>query len=197
MCKFICESTAKGLRIMDLDELKRRCLECRDCELCGNRHHVVFGEGNPNAKLMFIGEGPGETEDLTGRPFVGKAGQLFDKMLLAVGLKREEVYIANMVKCRPPKNRDPETQETETCIKYLREQVKLIDPKIIVCLGRISACRLIGADFRVTKHHGQWVDKGKIRFMGTYHPAALLRNPSNKPDAFEDFLKIKDEYGKL
>ena len=181
---------------MDMNELKEKCLECRDCKLCETRTNVVFGEGNPNAKLMFIGEGPGETEDQTGRPFVGKAGQLLEKMILAIGLTRDEVYIANMVKCRPPKNRDPEQDETETCIKYLREQVKLIDPEFIVCLGRISACRLIDPDFRVTKQHGQWINKGKIRFMGTFHPSALLRNPTQKPEAFEDFLKIKLEYNK-
>lgn len=181
---------------MNLNELKEKCLNCRDCKLCETRTNVVFGEGNPNARLMFIGEGPGETEDQTGRPFVGKAGQLLEKMILAIGLTRDEVYIANMVKCRPPKNRDPETDETETCIKYLREQVKLIDPEFIVCLGRISACRLIDPDFRVTKQHGQWISKGKIKFMGTFHPSALLRNPTQKPEAFEDFLKIRDEYNK-
>lgn len=182
---------------MDINELKLKCISCRDCKLSLTRTNVVFGEGDPKAKLMFVGEGPGETEDLTGRPFVGKAGQLLEKMILAVGLTREEVYIANMVKCRPPKNRDPEEEETETCIKYLREQARLIEPKIIVCLGRIAACRLIDPQFRVTKQHGQWIDKGKIRFIGTYHPSALLRNPSQKPDAFEDFLKIKKEYDKL
>lgn len=181
---------------MDLLELKEKCLVCRDCKLCETRTNVVFGEGNPNARLMFVGEGPGETEDKTGRPFVGKAGQLLEKMILAIGLTRDEVYIANMVKCRPPKNRDPEPQETETCIKYLREQVRLIDPEFIVCLGRISACRLIDPEFRVTKQHGNWVQKGKIKIMGTFHPSALLRNPSQKPEAFEDFLKIKAELEK-
>jgi DNA polymerase len=181
---------------MTLDELKQKCLDCKDCKLCQTRTNVVFGEGNENAKLMFIGEGPGETEDETGRPFVGKAGQLLDKMILAIGLNREDVYIANMVKCRPPKNRDPEQEETETCIKHLREQVKLISPKMIVCLGRISACRLIDPDFKVTKQHGIWVQKGNIKFMGTFHPSALLRNPLQKPEAFEDFLKIKEEYDK-
>ena len=187
----------KGVKRMTLDELKKKCLACKDCKLCKERTNVVFGEGNENARLMFIGEGPGETEDNTGRPFVGKAGQLLDKMLLAIGLAREDVYIANMVKCRPPKNRDPEQDETETCIKHLREQVKLISPKMIVCLGRISACRLIDPDFKVTKQHGIWVQKGNIKFMGTFHPSALLRNPLQKPEAFEDFLKIKDEYDKF
>lgn len=179
---------------MDIDMLKEKCAKCTECGLCETRTNVVFGDGNPRAKLMFVGEGPGENEDLTGIPFVGRAGQLLDKMLAAVEIDRKEVYIANMVKCRPPHNRDPETKEVETCIKYLREQVKLISPKLIVCLGRIAACRLISPDFRVTKQHGQWIDKGNIRFMGTYHPSALLRNPLQKPDAFEDFLKIKKEY---
>ncbi len=182
---------------MTLDDLKQKCLSCNDCKLCQTRTNVVFGEGNPNAKLMFIGEGPGETEDNTGRPFVGKAGQLLDKMILAIGLTRDDVYIANMVKCRPPKNRDPEQDETETCIKHLREQVKIINPKIIVCLGRISACRLIDPDFKVTKQHGVWVQKGNIKFMGTFHPSALLRNPLQKPEAFEDFLKIRQEYDRV
>ena len=145
---------------------------------------------------MFVGEAPGEQEDLSGIPFVGRAGQLLDKFLYAVDINREDVYIANILKCRPPKNRDPEQDETETCIKYLREQVKLIDPEFIVCLGRISACRLIDPEFRVTKQHGQWIQKGKIKFMGTFHPSALLRNPTQKPEAFEDFLKIKLEYNK-
>lgn len=179
--------------VTDINELRTKCLNCRDCKLCETRHSVVFGEGNADADIMLVGEGPGETEDDTGRPFVGKAGQLLRKMLVAVELPPEDVYIANIVKCRPPKNRDPEDGECEACIKYLREQVRLIRPKVIVCLGRISASRLISPDFRVTKQHGEWIDKGNIRFMGTYHPSALLRNPSNKPDAFEDFLKIKAE----
>ncbi len=182
---------------MNLTELKEKCAACRDCKLSETRTNVVFGEGNENAKLMFIGEGPGETEDLTGRPFVGRAGQLLDKMLLAVDLTRDDVYIANIVKCRPPKNRDPETDESENCIKYLREQVRIINPQLIVCLGRISACRLIDPEFKVTRQHGVWFNKGKIKFMGTFHPSALLRNSNNKPDAFEDFLKIKEEFDKL
>jgi DNA polymerase len=183
--------------MLEWNELEKACQSCNRCGLCETRHNVVFGVGPKTADVMFIGEGPGETEDETGRPFVGKAGQLLDKMILAIGLTREDVYIANMVKCRPPKNRDPEQEETETCIKHLREQVKLISPKMIVCLGRISACRLIDPDFKVTKQHGIWVKKGNIKFMGTFHPSALLRNPLQKPEAFEDFLKIKEEYDKI
>lgn len=179
---------------MELENLKYKCLSCRDCKLYKTRNNVVFGEGDPNADIMFVGEGPGQTEDETGRPFVGKAGQLLDKYLLAVGLKREEVYIANIVKCRPPGNRDPEDGEAEACIKHLREQVKIIRPRFIVCLGRIAACRLISPDFKVTRQHGQFFERGGIRFMGTYHPSALLRNPGNRPDAYEDFLKLYKEY---
>ena len=182
---------------MEFEGLKAKCMICRDCGLCETRTNVVFGDGDPGAKLMFIGEGPGQNEDLTGIPFVGKAGQLLDKMLAAVEIDRKEVYIANMVKCRPPRNRDPESEEIETCIKYLREQVRLISPRLIVCLGRIAACRLISPDFRVTKQHGLWIDKGNIRFMGTFHPSALLRNPMQKPEAFEDFIKIKQEYDRI
>lgn len=182
---------------MDFEGLKAKCMICRDCGLCETRTNVVFGDGDPGAKLMFIGEGPGQNEDLTGIPFVGKAGQLLDKMLAAVEIDREKVYIANMVKCRPPRNRDPESEEIETCIKYLREQVRLISPRMIVCLGRIAACRLISPDFLVTKQHGLWIDKGNIRFMGTFHPSALLRNPMQKPEAFEDFIKIKQEYDRI
>lgn len=175
--------------------LKEECLNCRKCGLCETRTNVVFGCGNPNAKVMFIGEGPGENEDLTGQPFVGRAGKLLDKFIEAIGLTREEVFIANMVKCRPPRNRDPKPEEVELCLDYLRRQVKLISPKIIVCLGRISACRLIDPDLKVTKQHGEIFQKGEYKFMPTFHPAALLRNPNQKPAAFEDFLKIREMIG--
>ena len=154
---------------------------------------MVFGVGNINSRVMFVGEGPGENEDLQGEPFVGRAGKLLDKYLAAIDLDRTKVYIANMVKCRPPHNRDPKPEEVEKCLPFLRRQVQLIRPAIIVCLGRIAACRLISPGFRVTKDHGVWYEKGGIKFMGTFHPAALLRNPNNKADAFEDFLKIRDE----
>lgn len=179
---------------MDLEMLKAECDECTACKLSETRHNVVFGEGSENAKLMFVGEGPGETEDLTGRPFVGKAGMLLDKMLLAAEIEREKVYIANIVKCRPPHNRDPEQSEEDACIEHLRNQVRIIRPQLIVCLGRIAACRLISPDFKVTRQHGQLIKKGNIMFIGTYHPSALLRNPENKPAAFEDMLKIAKIY---
>lgn len=177
--------------------LHEQVCHCTACRLCETRTNVVFGDGNPEAKILFIGEGPGEREDATGTPFVGRAGQLLDKMLAAVDLDRTKVYIANMVKCRPPQNRDPRPDEVEACIGYLRRQVALIKPTLIVCLGRVAAMRLISADFKVTRQHGEIIEKGGLRFMGTFHPAALLRNPHQKPEAFEDFLKIRAEYDKL
>ena len=177
--------------------LEERCKSCTACGLCETRTHVVFGDGNPDTNLMFIGEGPGQQEDLTGRAFVGRGGQLLDKFLAAIDLDRTQLYIGNMVKCRPPQNRDPKPEETESCIGFLREQVRIIRPKIIVCLGRIAACRLIDPGFKVTRQHGEWVEKGGIKFMGTFHPAALLRNPSQKPAAYEDFLKIRTELDRI
>ena len=177
---------------MTLDQLKSECNGCRKCELAETRTNVVFGVGNEHAGVMFIGEGPGENEDLKGEPFVGRAGQLLDKFLAAVDLDRTKVYIANMVKCRPPKNRDPKPEEQEACIGYLRKQVGIIRPKIIVCLGRISAQRLIDPAFKVTVQHGEIYEKNGVKMMGTVHPAALLRNPNNKPAALEDFIKIRD-----
>ena len=174
------------------EQLKNDCMQCRKCALCETRTNLVFGVGNENAEVLFIGEGPGENEDLQGEPFVGRGGKLLDKYLEAVNLDRKKnIYIANMVKCRPPQNRDPKPEEQDACIQWLREQTRLIRPKIIVCLGRISAQRLIDKDFRVTKQHGQFIEKGGILFMGTFHPAALLRNPNQKPDALEDFLALE------
>ena len=145
---------------MTWEELENTCENCKKCSLCKTRTNVVFGTGNREAKLMFIGEAPGENEDLSGVPFVGRAGKLFDLYLEAVDIPRDSVYIANMLKCRPPKNRDPLPAEEDLCIDYLREQVKLIRPKLIVCLGRISAMRLIKPDFKITKEHGIWYTKG-------------------------------------
>ncbi len=174
------------------EQLKADCMKCRKCALCETRTNLVFGVGNENAEVMFIGEGPGENEDLQGEPFVGRGGKLLDKYLEAIDLdRRKNIYIANMVKCRPPKNRDPLPDEQDKCIDWLREQTRLIKPKIIVCLGRISAQRLISKDFKVTKQHGEFIEKGGMLFMGTFHPAALLRNPNQKPDALEDFLALQ------
>jgi len=180
-----------------LNELKNIVLNCKKCRLSSKRINVVFGEGNPNAKIMFIGEGPGEDEDKTGRPFVGKAGQLLTKMIEAIDLKREEVYIANIVKCRPPNNRVPYDDEAINCIPYLRKQVALIRPKIIVCLGATAARHIIDKNIRITKDRGIWVKKGEFLIMPTYHPSALLRDPSKKKDAWEDFKKIREELQRL
>lgn len=176
---------------MSLEELKKACFECEKCSLCKTRTNCVFGVGNENADIMFVGEAPGEQEDLSGAPFVGRAGQLLDKFLYAVDIKREDTYIANILKCRPPKNRDPLPEEEDACIDYLRQQVAVIDPKIIVCLGRISAMRLIKPDFKITKEHGTWFKKGNILMTAVYHPAALLRDPRKKEDMLEDMKKIK------
>ena len=182
----------------NFEELKENCLNCRRCGLCETRTNVVVGVGNPRAGIMFIGEGPGENEDLQGEPFVGRGGQLLDKMLAAVDLDRKtNIYIANIVKCRPPKNRDPLPEEQEACIEWLRNQVALIRPKIIVCLGRIAAMRLIKPDIKITKEHGRFIEKNGILMMATLHPAALLRNPNQKPAAFEDFLKLREKIDEL
>lgn len=174
------------------EELEKRCQNCRECSLCETRTNVVFGDGSRTAEIMFVGEGPGAHEDEQGVPFVGKAGQLLDDMLAIIGLDRTMVYIANIVKCRPPQNRDPQPAESEACMPWLREQFRLLKPKIVVCLGRIAAQRMIRKDFSVTKEHGQLYEKGGILFMGTFHPAALLRSPQNKPAAFADFIALRD-----
>ena len=182
---------------LNWEALESRCSNCHSCPLGDTRTNLVFGTGNRNADLMFVGEAPGEQEDLTGIPFVGKAGQLLDRYLYAVGIPRESVYIANILKCRPPHNRDPQPSEEDACIGHLREQVKLIDPKIIVCLGRVSAMRLIKPDFRITKEHGVFVRKGKYLMTAVYHPSALLRDPAKKEDMLIDMERIKAELDKL
>ena len=181
-----------------LEELRCSLLDCKKCKLCLERRNVVFGVGNPNARVMLIGEGPGKNEDEQGEPFVGRAGVLLDKLLASVNLSRNHnVFIANMVKCRPPQNRDPEPDEMEACLPFLREQVRLIRPKIIVCVGRISAQRLIDPAFKVTQQHGVYFDKNGTLMMGTLHPAALLRNPSQKEIAFEDWLGLQKKIMEL
>ncbi len=177
---------------MDWTELEEKCISCTLCSLYKTKTNTVFGCGNRSADLMFIGEAPGEREDATGIPFVGAAGQLFDKYLAAVGLRRDEVYIANILKCRPPHNRDPLPEEGDACICYLREQVRLIRPKIIVCLGRIAAFRLIKPDFKITKEHGIMLKKGAFVITAVYHPAALLRDALKKEDMYRDMKKIKE-----
>ena len=178
----------------DWETLEKDCQSCQKCALCQTRQKVVFGTGNRNAEVLFIGEGPGANEDEQGLPFVGRAGQLLDKMLAGVGLSRERnIFIANTVKCRPPQNRDPLPEEQEACLDWLREQVRLLRPKIIVCLGRISACRFIDPDFKVTRQHGQFFEKNGVLMMGTLHPAAILRNPNQKPMAFADLIALRDK----
>jgi DNA polymerase len=175
---------------MEWNELKKCCAECDKCALHETRTNCVFGVGNENADLMFIGEAPGEQEDLSGTPFVGRAGQLLDKFLYAVDIDREDVYIANILKCRPPDNRDPLPEEQDACMEYLREQVRLIRPKVIVCLGRISAMRLIKPDFKITKEHGVFFKKNEYTLCAVYHPAALLRDPRKKEDMYTDMKNI-------
>jgi DNA polymerase len=180
------------------ETLKSACLECQKCDLCKGRTNLVFGVGNPQSKVLFVGEGPGEQEDLKGEPFVGRSGQLLDKYLDAVGLDRHKnIYIANIVKCRPPKNRDPLPEEQDACISWLRNQTALMRPKILVCLGRIAAQKIINPNLRITKEHGQWTQKGEMWMTATLHPAALLRDPRKKPDAFEDFLSIRKKMEEL
>ena len=174
------------------ESLRAECLACRRCGLADTRHNVVFGEGSPTAEIMCIGEGPGEQEDLTGRPFVGRGGKLLDDMLSMIDLTREKnVFIANMVKCRPPENRDPLNIEQEACSPYLTKQIELIKPKIIICLGRIAAMKYIREDFKITREHGQWYEKDGISYIALFHPAALLRDPRRRPETFEDLKVIE------
>ena len=179
------------------ERLKQDCGACRGCALADTRTHVVFGDGCETAEIMLIGEGPGANEDAQGEPFVGRAGHLLDDMLEIIGLKRDDVYIANIVKCRPPENRDPLGVEQEACIGYLRRQAALLRPKIIVCLGRIAAMRIIKPDFKITREHGQWFEKSGIQMMAVYHPAALLRDPRRRPETFEDFKSLQQKINAL
>ena len=177
---------------MDFEQLRKSCLGCTACPLCQTRTNVVFGVGSETARVMFVGEGPGEQEDLRGEPFVGPAGRLLDDMLSIIDLDRaKNCYITNIVKCRPPHNRDPLEVEQEACIGYLRKQVRLLRPQIIVCLGRIAAMKLIREDFRITREHGQWTQKNGVWFMALYHPSALLRDEAKRPDTFRDLLSLR------
>ena len=178
---------------MDWGELEQTCQQCNRCALCETRKNVVFGVGYRNADIMFVGEGPGEQEDLKGEPFVGPAGKLLDDMLSIIDLDRSNIYIANIVKCRPPRNRDPLEEEQTACLDYLRQQVSLVKPKIIVCLGRIAATRLIRPDFRITREHGTWTERNGILMTAIYHPSALLRDVTKRPDTFDDLLAIRDK----
>ncbi|MBD5148848.1 MAG: uracil-DNA glycosylase [Oscillibacter sp.] len=177
--------------------LERECQNCHECALCQTRKTVVFGVGNPRAEIMMVGEGPGANEDEQGIPFVGRAGQFLDDMLSIIGLDRTKVYIANIVKCRPPGNRDPLNVEQDACIGYLRRQMALIQPKILICLGRIAAMRLINDKFRITREHGVWYDTGGMRMMAMYHPSALLRDPSKRPETFDDLKSLQGEIKRI
>lgn len=179
------------------DVLERECLACKECSLCQTRQHVVFGVGNPQAEVLLVGEGPGANEDEQGVPFVGRAGQFLDDMLAIIGLDRTKVYIANIVKCRPPGNRDPLNVEQDACIGYLRRQMALIRPKILVCLGRIAAMRLIDEKFRITREHGIWHDVDGMRMMAMYHPSALLRDPGKRPETFDDLKSLQNEIDRI
>ncbi len=179
------------------EALKGECSRCMDCQLGHTRQHLVFGVGNESADVMFIGEGPGEQEDLQGEPFVGPAGKLLDTMLQIIDLDRTQVYIANIVKCRPPRNRDPLPDEQAACMPWLERQLALVDPKILVFLGRIAAMAFIKPDFRITKEHGQWFDVDGRRAMAMYHPSALLRDPSKRPETFVDLKTLQREIRSL
>ena len=173
------------------EKLESECKSCQACALSQTRKNVVFGVGSREAEVLFIGEGPGANEDAEGVPFVGAAGKLLDDMLQMIGLKREAVYIANIVKCRPPRNRDPQPEEQDACIPYLNEQIKLVQPKIIICLGRIAAARLIHNGYRITREHGTWIQQDGIWMTALYHPSALLRDDSKRPETFDDLRSIR------
>ena len=178
--------------MLSWEELEGACKNCKKCALHETRTNVVFGVGNRNAEVMFVGEGPGESEDLKGEPFVGRAGVLLDDMLKIIGLDRaNNIYIANIVKCRPPKNRDPSNTEREMCIDWLRAQYSLIAPKIVVCLGRIAAMELISDVFKITREHGKWFDKDGVRLIALFHPSALLRDPNRRPETFVDLKELE------
>lgn len=179
------------------EELEKSIINCNKCKLCKTRQNIVFGTGNKDAKVIFIGEGPGADEDRKGEPFVGRAGQLMNLAFGVVGIKREEVYIANIVKCRPPSNRNPEDDEALACLDYLRNQVMLVKPKIIVLLGSVALKNILGKEYGITSSRGKWVDKKGIKYMPTWHPAALLRDETKKIDFIEDLEKVIEEIDKL
>lgn len=179
------------------EELEEAIKDCNKCKLCSGRNNIVFGTGNKNADIMFIGEGPGADEDIQGEPFVGKAGQLMNKAFDALEIKREEVYIANIVKCRPPQNRNPEADEAKVCMDYLRNQVLLIKPKIIVLLGNVALKNILGEEYGITNSRGKWIEKKGIWYMPTFHPAALLRDESKKLDFWRDLKLIKEKLKEL
>lgn len=184
-------------KLQQMQDLQRRCAGCQKCALADSRTNLVFGDGNPEAPIMFVGEGPGEQEDLQGVPFVGRAGQLLDQMLDIIGLDRTNYYICNIVKCRPPRNRDPLFLEQDCCTPWLQEQIAIVKPKIIVCLGRIAACRLIDSDYKITRAHGTWEERDGIWMTAIYHPSALLRDELKRPETFDDLKAIQRKLSQL
>ncbi len=173
------------------EELEASIVGCKKCKLCNNRNNIVFGTGNKNARIMFIGEGPGADEDREGIPFVGKAGKLMNMAFDGIGINREEVYIANIVKCRPPSNRNPEDDEAVSCLDYLRNQVMLVKPKIIVLLGSVALKNILGKEYGITASRGKWIERKGILYMPTWHPAALLRDDSKKIEFWQDLKQVK------
>ena len=181
----------------DWEQIERMIQNCRRCGLCQQRHSIVLGEGNRKAEVMLVGEGPGADEDAQGRPFVGKAGQLLDKMFSAIDMRREDLYITNVVKCRPPGNRTPLDEEAQACLPILRMQYRLIRPKIVVCLGATATRYVYNPEARITRVRGQWLEKGGTLFLPTYHPAALLRDESKKKDVWQDLQSIQQTYAEI
>lgn len=179
------------------EELELACKNCNKCKLCNQRHNVVIEEGNRNAKIMFIGEGPGADEDIQGIPFVGRAGKLMNMALAGIGIKREELYITNIVKCRPPGNRNPEKEEADSCKEYLQSQISMVKPEIIVLLGSVALKNILGEEYGITKSRGKWVERNGIKYMPTFHPAALLRDDTKKISFWKDLKTVKQEIEKL
>ena len=179
------------------EELENSIINCNKCKLCKTRQNIVFGVGNKNADIMFIGEGPGADEDTQGEPFVGKAGKLMNMAFDMLGIKREEVYIANIVKCRPPNNRNPQDDEAESCLDYLRNQVILVKPKIIVLLGSVALKNILGKEYGITASRGKWLERKGILYMPTWHPAALLRDENKKIDFIKDLKQVIKRYNEI
>lgn len=179
------------------EELENSIVNCKKCKLCTGRRNIVFGEGNKEADLMFIGEGPGADEDKEGIPFVGRAGQLMNKAFQGLGIDRSKVYIANVVKCRPPGNRVPEVDEAKACLDYLRNQVILVKPKIIVLLGSTALKNILGNEYGITSTRGKWIEKGGITYMPTWHPAALLRDENKKIEFWRDLKEVVEKYNSI
>ena len=179
------------------EELEQSIVNCNKCKLCVNRKNIVFGQGNKNADIMFIGEAPGADEDIQGLPFVGKAGKLMNMAFEGLGIKREEVYIANIVKCRPPQNRVPEPDEAESCLNYLRNQVILVKPRIIVLLGSTALKNILGKELSITASRGKWIEKKGIYYMPTLHPAALLRDENKKIEFWRDLKSVVEKFNTM